>query len=134
MGNSSSANYFMIATEDKYANISYRDLNGRCKKACSTGRAMDRQTFFKKVCRRELSDCSFIQNYLKACSEGPYETSATMSQCTGARNSGDKHSLRTLAIRHPTFPLKELDAYCNALCHHETSSAASATENFCGKL
>src|SRR5260370_166541 len=95
----------------------YKSLDRQCNKACSTGTAMDRATFFKRVCRRQLAverathehvppHCLTVKNYLKAGAEGPYETSTTMSQCTGPRNRGDKDRMHALAVRHPKFPFK----------------------------
>jgi len=37
---------------DHYALISYEGMQRTSKAACSNGKAMDRSTFLKKVCRR----------------------------------------------------------------------------------
>ena len=52
IGMSQSEHFFLEEMEDKYAGFSYRGLDEQCKAACSTGNAMDRAAFFKKVCRR----------------------------------------------------------------------------------
>ena len=51
--NSSASLYLLSELINKYAGISYKSLNQRCKKACSTGKTMDRSTFFRQVCRRK---------------------------------------------------------------------------------
>jgi hypothetical protein len=51
-GGSNSGHFAVLQVENDYAGISYDGLDAQCKRACSTGTAMDRTTFFKKVCRR----------------------------------------------------------------------------------
>jgi hypothetical protein len=42
----------LLRAEDSYAGISYDGMWQKCKAACSSGEAMDRKTFTRKVCRR----------------------------------------------------------------------------------
>jgi hypothetical protein len=53
VGQANSGHFFVVGVEDKHAGISYKGLQRLCKAACSTGKAMDRSTFFKQVCRRQ---------------------------------------------------------------------------------
>ena len=52
VGSPNSQHFFVMEIEDKYAGISYRGLDQQCQAACSTGKTMDRGTFFRNVCRR----------------------------------------------------------------------------------
>ncbi|MBR0792157.1 hypothetical protein JQ631_23990 [Bradyrhizobium manausense] len=52
MARANAGHFFLMRTEDRYAGISYKGLQLLCKNACSTGKAMKRETFLKKVCRR----------------------------------------------------------------------------------
>jgi hypothetical protein len=54
MAQANASHFGLLRTEDHYAGISYEGLGRLCKAACSTGKAMDRLTFFKHVCRRRL--------------------------------------------------------------------------------
>ncbi|MBR1151205.1 hypothetical protein [Bradyrhizobium sp. JYMT SZCCT0428] len=52
MAHANSSHFSILRAEDRYAGISYGSLQRLCKAACSTGKAMGRTAFFKKVCRR----------------------------------------------------------------------------------
>jgi hypothetical protein len=52
IGGSTAGHFFLLRTADRYAGFSGEAFERQCKAACSTGKAMDRSTFFKKVCRR----------------------------------------------------------------------------------
>jgi len=52
MRDNTADNFFILRTEDHYAGISSEVLDLQCKAACTTGKAVDRSTFFKQVCRR----------------------------------------------------------------------------------
>jgi hypothetical protein len=55
MALANSGHFSLLRIEDQYAGISYEGMQRMCKAACSSGKAMGRKTFFKKVCRRELA-------------------------------------------------------------------------------
>jgi len=51
-GGSQAGHFGVLRVENNYAGISIETLDQQCRNACSTGKAMDRSTFFKQVCRR----------------------------------------------------------------------------------
>lgn len=52
MAPANSSHFALLRIEDQYAGISYDGVQRMCTAACSSGKAMDRKAFFKKVCRR----------------------------------------------------------------------------------
>ena len=52
MAQANSGHFALLRIEDQYAGISYEGMQRMCRAACSSGKAMDRATFFRKVCRR----------------------------------------------------------------------------------
>ncbi|UPK40862.1 hypothetical protein IVB18_50535 (plasmid) [Bradyrhizobium sp. 186] len=128
VASSNSQHFFVTEMEDKYAGISYSRLNQQCSEACSTGTPVDRVTFYKRVCRLEISECRFAKSYINSCSEGKLER----SKCPGPRTSGDKQFLDALAVRNPNFPIGKLDAYCEKVCGwDEPISEDYIVKNFC---
>lgn len=52
MALANSGHFSLLRIVDQYAGISYNGMQRMCRAACSSGEAMDRKTFLKKVCRR----------------------------------------------------------------------------------
>ncbi|WP_165127231.1 hypothetical protein [Bradyrhizobium sp. 6(2017)] len=52
MALANSGHFSLLRIEDQYAGISYDGMQRMCRAACSGGKAMDRKTFLKEVCRR----------------------------------------------------------------------------------
>jgi hypothetical protein len=52
MAPANSSHFALLRIEDQYAGISYEGVQRMCTAACSSGKAMDRTMFLRKVCRR----------------------------------------------------------------------------------
>ncbi|MBR0798715.1 hypothetical protein JQ615_25325 [Bradyrhizobium jicamae] len=52
-GGGNAGRFFLTRIESTYAGISLERLDRQCREACSTGKAMDRETYLETVCRRK---------------------------------------------------------------------------------